>query len=132
MPIVHRWAAPSVRHTERVWAPAPSPLGGASALREALRMSLDQIRTVVTIADEGTMTAAAEKLHISQPPLSRQLADLEAELGTRLFERRPRGMRLMPAGEVFVAHARHILAAVDAAVVAVRPPAAASGDSERA
>ena len=85
-------------------------------------MSLDQLRTVVAIAENGTMTAAAAKLHISQPPLSRQLADLEHELGTRLFQRRPRGMRLMPAGEVFVAHARHILAAVDAAVVAVRPP----------
>jgi DNA-binding transcriptional LysR family regulator len=83
-------------------------------------MSLDQLRTVVAIADEGTMTAAAEKLHISQPPLSRQLADLEHELGTRLFERRPRGMQLMPAGVTFVAHARQILAAIDAAVVAVR------------
>jgi DNA-binding transcriptional LysR family regulator len=72
------------------------------------------------------VTAAAEKLHISQPPLSRQLADLEDELGIRLFERQPRGMRLMPAGEIFVAHARLILAAVDAAVVAVRPPSTSS------
>jgi DNA-binding transcriptional LysR family regulator len=87
-------------------------------------MSLDQLRTVVAIADEGTMTAAAEKLHISQPPLSRQLAGLEDELGTRLFERFPRGMRLMPAGETFVAHARHILAAVDAAITAVRASSA--------
>lgn len=98
-----------------------SPLDADVVGRHIGGMSLDQLRTVVAIADVGTVTAAAEKLHISQPPLSRQLADLEDELGTRLFERRPRGMRLMPAGEVFVAHARQILAAVDAAVVAVRP-----------
>jgi hypothetical protein len=102
------------------------PLGGSNAGCHDVPMSLDQLRTVVAIADQGTVTAAAEKLHISQPPLSRQLADLEDELGIRLFERQPRGMRLMPAGEIFVAHARLILAAVDAAVVAVRPPSTSS------
>ena len=102
------------------------PRGGCSSGRHGVWMSLDQLRTVVAIADEGTMTAAAEKLHISQPPLSRQLRDLEDELGTRLFERRARGMQLMPAGVTFVTHARQILAAIDAAVVAVRPSSSSS------
>ena len=83
-------------------------------------MSLDQLKTFVAIAEQGTMTAAAQKLHITQPPLSRQLASLEDELQTKLFERRPRGMQLAPAGEAFLVHARRILAAVDDAIVAVR------------
>ncbi len=85
----------------------------------ARRMSLDQIRTFVAVAEAGSMTAAASRLHLTQPPLSRQLASLEDELRTRLFERQARGMRLMPAGEAFLVHARRILAAVDDAVVAV-------------
>ncbi len=84
-------------------------------------MSLDQLKTFVAIAEEGTMTAAALKLHITQPPLSRQLASLEHELQTRLFERQARGMRLVPAGAAFLVHAKRILAAVDDAVSAVRP-----------
>jgi len=87
----------------------------------AAGMSLDQLKTFVAIAEEGTMTAAASKLHLTQPPLSRQLASLEDELQTKLFERQARGMRLAPAGEAFLVHARRILAAVDDAVVAVRP-----------
>lgn len=113
-------------HIEQYQRSMARPLCGRNGARHGAGMSLDQLRTVVAIADEGTMTAAAEKLHISQPPLSRQLKDLEDELGTRLFERRPRGMHLMPAGETFVAHARQILAAIDAAVVAVRQPASSS------
>jgi DNA-binding transcriptional LysR family regulator len=93
-------------------------------------MSLDQIRTFVAIAQEGSMRRAAERLHLTQPPLSRQLASLEDELGARLFERVPKGMELAPAGRVFLAHAERILAEVDAARAAVRlPHAAAVGEA---
>lgn len=85
-------------------------------------MSLDQLRYFVTVAEEGTTRAAASVLHISQPPLSRQIRALEDELGVALFDRSARGMALRPEGEVFLTHARHILAAVEAAAADVREP----------
>jgi LysR family transcriptional regulator, benzoate and cis,cis-muconate-responsive activator of ben and cat genes len=83
-------------------------------------VSLDQLRYFVTVADSGTTREAARRLHISQPPLSRQIRALEDEIGVDLFARTPRGMDLSPAGEVFLRHARSILAALDRAVAATR------------
>lgn len=83
-------------------------------------MSLDQIRAFVTVAEEGSVRRAAQRLHLTQPPVSRQIASLEDELGARLFERVPAGMRLAPAGAAFLAHARRILDDVEAARRAVR------------
>jgi DNA-binding transcriptional LysR family regulator len=83
-------------------------------------MSLAQIRTFVAVAEEGNVTRAARRLGLSQPPVTRQVRDLEAELGAPLFERTARGVRLLPAGDVFLAHARRVLREVDAAVTAVR------------
>jgi DNA-binding transcriptional LysR family regulator len=83
-------------------------------------VSLTHLQSFVAVAEEGHVGRAARRLHLTQPPLSRHILALEDELGTRLFERTRSGMRLLPAGEVLLSHARRILAEVDAAVHTVR------------
>ncbi|HFE44678.1 MAG TPA: LysR family transcriptional regulator [Nannocystis exedens] len=85
-------------------------------------MSLTQIAYFVAVAEEQHISRAARRLHISQPPLSRQIRNLELELNTTLFRRTPRGMELLPEGARFLAHARTILADVEAARVAFAGP----------
>ena len=74
-----------------------------------MAVDLRLMRYVIAVADEGGFQRAAERLLMAQPPLSRQIRDLERELGVALFARRP-VVRLTSAGEVFVAAARAILA----------------------
>ncbi len=78
-------------------------------------MSLSQLEYFVAVAEERHVGRAAARRHIAQPPLTRQIKKLEDELGAPLFERTPRGMRLLPAGERFLVHAREVLDAVERA-----------------
>src|SRR5947209_3296036 len=72
-------------------------------------------------AGAGSLTVAAErKLHTSQPSLSRQIRDLEEEVGAQLLTRRARGIELTPAGRAFLDHARSVLSQVEAAAEAAR------------
>ena len=87
-------------------------------------MELRHLRYFIAIAEEGSLTVAAEKrLHTAQPSLSRQMRDLEIELGVSLMERGPRGIELTAAGRVFLDHARLALLQVQAAIDATRKAA---------
>jgi LysR family hca operon transcriptional activator len=84
-------------------------------------MELRHLRYFVAVAEAGSLTvAAARKLHTSQPSLSRQIRDLESELGAQLLTRRARGIDLTPAGRAFLDHARSVLSQVEAAAEAAR------------
>jgi LysR family transcriptional regulator, hca operon transcriptional activator len=84
-------------------------------------MELRHLRYFVAVADSGNLTLAAQRmLHTSQPSLSRQIRDLEDEVGTPLLTRRARGVDLTPAGRAFLDHARSVLSQVEAASEAAR------------
>src|SRR6201982_1604916 len=81
-----------------------------------VEMELRHLRYFVAVADAGNLTVAAQRmLHTSQPSLSRQIRDLENEVGAQLLTRRARGIELTPAGRSFLDHARLVLSQVPAA-----------------
>jgi LysR family transcriptional regulator, hca operon transcriptional activator len=84
-------------------------------------MELRHLRYFVAVAEEGSLTNAAERrLHTAQPSLSRQIRDLEVEVGVKLLERGARGVALTAAGRTFLDHARLALLQVEAAGEAAR------------
>src|SRR5258706_3139511 len=106
-------AVPRWQHTLLSWHRCLAGMGG--------EMELRHLRYFVTIAEAGSMTVAAgRKLHTSQPSLSRQIRDLEEEVGAQLLTRRARGIELTPACRTFLDHARLVLSQVDAAGEAAR------------
>lgn len=74
----------------------------------------------MAVAEEGAVGRAARRLHVSQPPLSRRIAGLEAELGQPLFRRTARGMELLDAGHELLGRAKEILSRVEDARSALR------------
>ena len=84
-------------------------------------MELRHLRYFVAVADSKSLTLAAEHvLHTTQPSLSRQIRDLEEEVGVQLFARSSRGLTLTEAGRTFLDYARSILSQVNAAIEATR------------
>ncbi len=78
-------------------------------------IDLRQLRYFITLAETLHFGRAAAQLHVTQPPLSRQIAALEKELGVRLIDRHSRRAQLTPAGEQFLIDARAVLAGLDQA-----------------
>ncbi|MTZ13534.1 LysR family transcriptional regulator [Pseudomonas sp. JL972] len=78
-------------------------------------MELRHLRYFIAVAEERNIGRAAARLHISQPPLTRQIQQLEEQLGVQLFNRTPRGMELTPAGELLLDEAKNINAVIEQA-----------------
>lgn len=84
-------------------------------------MELRHLRYFVAVAETESLTVAAKRvLHTTQPSLSRQIRDLEDEVGVRLLTRSARGIAMTPAGRAFLEHARLVLSQADRAVEAAR------------
>ncbi|WP_114205669.1 LysR substrate-binding domain-containing protein [Acidisarcina polymorpha] len=87
---------------------------------EIANIELRHLRYFVAVAEQESVSRAAKRLHVSQPPLSRQIRDLEAELGVALFVRDSRRLILTGPGEVFLSEARAVLQRFDDALVLTR------------
>lgn len=87
-------------------------------------MNLRHLRSFIAVAEELHFGRAARRLHIEQSPLSRTIQRLETDLGVALLERTPHGVRLTPAGQVFLLDAQRVLLTLDQAQTNVRAAAA--------
>ncbi|WP_030166050.1 MULTISPECIES: LysR substrate-binding domain-containing protein [Actinomycetes] len=83
-------------------------------------MDVDQLRSFLAVAEELHFGRAAERLHVAQPPLSRTIKNLERELGTRLFDRNTRSVRLTASGQALIGPAHDVLEALRRAEGAVQ------------
>src|SRR3712207_3664921 len=83
-------------------------------------VTLHQLRLFVAVAEELHFRRAAERLHMSQPPLTRQIRALETDLGVQLFARSSRSVVLTPAGAALLREARRVISAAEGAVLATR------------
>lgn len=93
--------------------------------------SFEQLRGFVMVADERHFGRAADRLSMTQPPLSRQIQKLERAVGARLFERDSRKVELTPAGEAFLSEARRLLALAESAPDLARRISAGSAGTVR-
>lgn len=89
-----------------------------------LIMEIKQLRAFIAVAETGSVTRAADVLHVVQPALSRQIRLLEEELGVPLFERERHGMVLTPAGRQFAERARNAIRELDLAKAELAPASA--------
>ena len=94
-------------------------------------MDLKRIRHFVVLAQAGSFRRAAERLHMAQPPLSVSIQKLEAELGTRLFDRGPAGVTLTPTGEAVLREAKRLLFYEKQVLGAARDAMAGTGGTLR-
>lgn len=78
-------------------------------------MEFRQLHYFIAVADEANLTAASCRLHVSQPPITRQIKQLEEELGARLFRRSSKGVQLTAAGVAFLTEARRLVQIAQAA-----------------
>jgi DNA-binding transcriptional LysR family regulator len=83
-------------------------------------LQLRHLRYFIAVAEEGSVMRAAQRLHVAQPSISRQIRDLEREVGCALFERLPRGVRTTAAGTAFLTEARSAVQNAARAVASAR------------
>jgi len=97
-------------------APVPGPIYLSwhfDMLRVSMNVELRPLRQFVAVAEELHFGRAAQRLHMTQPPLTQAIQLLESQLGVRLFERTRRSVALTPAGDALLLHARRLLAAAE-------------------
>jgi DNA-binding transcriptional LysR family regulator len=90
-------------------------------------MEFRHLRYFIAVAEELNITRAAKRLNVSQPPLSRQIRQLEEEVGVALFARDPKGVYLTPTGEIFLKESRRLVAHIEEVLTTVRRHKHATG-----